>query len=121
MNNQQQYRPQQRPQVPANPQPAKLPLFTVTRLVPVETGNLKAFVDIAIGKGPNAITVCKWRLIQQDEQEAWLSAPQESWQTDAGERRYTNLFVYPKEWKDGLTAAAIAAWEQYQSDGRFPE
>jgi len=116
----QQHRPLIRPALPPA-QPPKTPAFAVVKLTPVETGTLLAFADIQIGRGPRAITVCKWRLIQPEGQQPWLSGPQETWTTDTGERRYTNLFVYPKEWRDGITVAAIAAWEQYRSEGRLPQ
>lgn len=101
-------RPTPAPQEQSAP---KLPVFTVAKITPVDTGTLKCFADIEIGRGPNAVTVCKWRLIQQNGQKPWLSAPQECWTTSSGEKRYTNLFVFPKAWGPSLTDAVIAAWE----------
>ena len=97
-------------------QPSKLPVFTVNAVHIVDTGNLLAFADLQIGRGPNAITVCSWRLIKQPEQEPWVSGPQEIYSDPAsGERRYKNLFVYPKEWRQAITAAIGAAYEQHKS------
>jgi hypothetical protein len=122
MNNQQYpQRPNfNRPNPPVQQQ-IKPPIFEVVKLTPVNTGTLKAFVDIQIGKGPNSFTVCKWRLVQQSGQEAWVSAPQESWQASDGERRYTNLFVYPREWTPHIKTVVLDAWEKAVVEGRDNE
>ena len=97
--------------------PPKLPPFDVVALTPVNAGTLLAFVDVRIGRGPNEVTVCKWRLIQQPGQIPWVSPPQEIWTDDAGQRKYKNLFVYPKEWREPLTAVVVEAWRKAQEGG----
>jgi hypothetical protein len=88
---------------------AKQPPFAIDSVEPVHTGNLLAFVSVRIGRGPQAFTVHKWRLIASDAG-PWLQAPQEIW-TDlaSGTRRYRNMCTFPKEWRQPLTQAALVA------------
>jgi len=85
-------------------------------LVPVRTGNLLAFADVRIGREPTALVVRKFRLIQQPGQVAFLSGPQEHWNDPAtGERKYKNLFEYPKAWRPAITDAVLAAWREHEA------
>ncbi len=104
---------------PQAPQPTKkLPTFEVIELKPVEQGNLLAFVAVRIGRDPTAITVREFRLVQQPGQAAWVASPQRSWIDEAtGQRRYTNLFEFPREWRQPLTNTIITAWEEHQREG----
>jgi len=94
-------------------QPAKLPDFVVVALTPVETGNLLAFASVRIGRQPSAMTVHKWRLVRHGDRDI-LTAPQETWQDDDGQRRYKTLFEFPKSWRQPLADVVIAAWREHE-------
>jgi len=94
-------------------QPAKLPDFVIVALMPVETGNLLAFVSVRIGRQPSAMTVHKWRLVRHGDRDI-LTAPQENWQDDDGQRRYKTLFEFPKSWRQPLADVVIAAWREHK-------
>jgi DNA-binding cell septation regulator SpoVG len=70
-------------------------------------GALNAYLSVKIG----SLAIHKFRVIQQPGRAPWVSVPQETW-TDpqTGERRFTNLLELPREWRQPLTHAVIAAW-----------
>ncbi len=125
---QQNRRPVQPASAPRAPlEQSKLPVIVVLAVNIVDAGNLLAFADLQIGRGPNAVTVCSWRLIQQPGQTAWVSGPQETWNDpQTGERRYKNLFVYPSGWRNAITNAIVAGYEEAkrqaaQQEGRHSD
>jgi DNA-binding cell septation regulator SpoVG len=70
-------------------------------------GNLKAFVDLRIGK----TLFRSWRIIQQPGQRPWVSPPVESWETKEGERRYRRLVVLPEELQKRVEEEVLRAWQ----------
>jgi DNA-binding cell septation regulator SpoVG len=67
------------------PRPATI---QVVALVPVAKGNLKAMASVRIGP---SLLVHKCRVVQQPDQRAWVSMPQERWEGNDGKPRYTAL------------------------------
>lgn len=53
-------------------------------------GNLKAIVDFRL----NDSEFYSWRIIQQPEQSAWVSPPQEAWTDDTGKKKYKPLIKF---------------------------
>ena len=106
------YRQQQQTATGNTASAPKLPPFEVVELTPVQTGNLLAFVSVRIGREPTAITVHKCRWIRQPGQVPFFLPPQEFWDGDDGKRRYKTLFEFPKAWRQPLTNAVVAAWEE---------
>jgi len=95
--------------------PPKSPAFLVSDVRLVRTGSLIGFCTVRIGKEPNAVLVHGWRLIQQPGQSAFISPPQESWEGEDGKKKYRNLFEFPRAWRQPLTDAITAAFEEHEA------
>ena len=65
-------------------------IIKVTKLK--DTGCLRALVDFKLGESE----FYSWRIIQQDNQDAWVSSPQESWEAD-GQKHYKPLIKFNKD------------------------
>ena len=82
--------------------------IVVQSITPVnDQGNLKAFVNVTV----DGTTWNRCRIVQQPGQRAWLSLPQLSW-TDpsTGEPIYRPAMTAPKETKEEVSKAVLAAW-----------
>ena len=100
--------PATRPQQQQPPQQKKAPAFEAGPVRLVENaGSLRAYVSVKIGP----LVVHDFRVIKQPEQDAWVSVPQKSWNTPQGERKFSPLLELPPDWKQPLTNAVIAAWQ----------
>ena len=69
-------------------------------------GSLKALVDFKI----NQSEFFSWRVIQQDQQDAWVSSPQESWESE-GKKHYKPLVKFPKALMGVVSDAILKAYE----------
>lgn len=78
----------------------------IEKIMPIPSGNLKAFVSIRIGP----LTMHDWRIIQQPNQRAYVSPPQVEFQGADGRKRFKPLLECP-QWKDEIQNAVLAAWE----------
>ena len=88
---------------------AQPPAFSVVGIILLPSaGNLRCFASVKIGP----LTVHKFRLIQQAGQSAWVSPPQEDWTDAQGTKRWKSLLEIPDKWKEPLTRAVIAAYEE---------
>ena len=84
----------------------------VTRIRPIEKGNLKAFADVQIGE----IEVRGFRVIQQPSQGAWVSVPQTEYTKD-NEKRYHNIVVLSEDLKQKVDAEILRAWGETKNNG----
>ena len=62
-------------------------------------GSLRAIATVQIG--PLVIHGC--RLVQQQGQSAWTSAPQSEWTDSEGKKRYRSMLEWPREWGEAIT------------------
>lgn len=69
-------------------------------------GNLKAIVDFKL----NNSEFYSWRIIQQPDQEAWVSPPQESWEKD-GKKHYKPLIKFSEELMKIVRQSIIDKWK----------
>ncbi len=67
---------------------------------------LKCFVDLRIGPW----TICGFRIIQQNEQRAYVQPPQTSWQGDDGKINYRPMVTVPARLKGQIDTAILRAW-----------
>jgi DNA-binding cell septation regulator SpoVG len=83
--------------------PASIEILTLTA---VSAGSLRAFASVQIGP---ALTVHKFRVIQQVGQRAWVSPPQERWEDREGQAKYTPLVELTGGLKTRVEVAVLAA------------
>ena len=69
-------------------------------------GNLKAFADVKIGE----IVIKDFRIVQQKGQKAWVSVPQLSYQSEAGETYYKPMVTLPDELKERVSFEVLRKW-----------
>jgi DNA-binding cell septation regulator SpoVG len=81
--------------------------ITVLELKPVEKGNLKAFVAIAV----HGIVIRDCRIVQQPGQATWVSPPQQSYEI-GGEKKWKAIVEFPKELRRPIEAAVLRAWQK---------
>ena len=73
------------------------------------SGNLKAFASVNIeGK----LTIHSCRIIQQPNQQAWVSLPQREWKDKDGNRHYAPLIEVPDKVKNAIQEAVLRTWEE---------
>lgn len=72
-------------------------------------GNLKAFVTIRISE----CTIRDCRIIQQPEQQAWVSPPQREYTKD-GVRKFFPVVEFAGELKEAVSRAILTAWAARQ-------
>jgi DNA-binding cell septation regulator SpoVG len=70
-------------------------------------GSLKALADFKL----NQSEFYSWRVIQQDGQSAWVSPPQESWES-GGKKHYKPLVKLPKELMSLISDAILRNYEE---------
>jgi len=75
------------------------------------SGNLKAFVSVNIG---GKLTIHSCRIIQQPNQEAWVSLPQREWVDKDGNKHYAPLIEVPDKVKSAIQEAVLDTWERRQ-------
>ncbi len=78
------------------------------------TGNLKAFADIAIGN----LKIYGCRIVQQPGQRAWAAAPQREYMSD-GQRRWAPIVEWPRDVGALIADACIEAYER-ERDAEVP-
>jgi len=78
----------------------------------IENGNLKAFVKLKICD----VVFHDFRIVQQPNQKAWVSAPVSSWVDEAGLRRYKTIVEFPQELKREIKDVVLSAWKEANSD-----
>jgi len=77
------------------------PRISVLTMKVLPEGNLRAIASVQIG--PLIIHGC--RLVQQENQAAWTSAPQNEWTDSEGKKRYRSMLEWPREWGEAITEA----------------
>ena len=96
----------------------KLPAIEVFGFEPPEKpGNLLCFFSVRVGKEPTALTLHQCRLVRQGTQSPWFSPPQASWLDADGARRYKTLVDLPRDWREAILSAALAAWQDREREG----
>ncbi len=93
------------------PEPQKIPSISVIDIKPVNgTTPLKAFVSVKIGK----LIIHGFRIIQQPNQAAWVSVPQNEYTNREGKKSYSPVIELPEEWKEPLKNVVLDAWENQE-------
>lgn len=88
-------------------------IFNLERL---DKGNLKAFVDIKIGR---SIRIYGFRVIQQPNQKPWVSPPQRSWQDPQGKTHYAPIIEVFDELKQEIEEAVMQSYHaSVAADGK---
>lgn len=77
-------------------------------------GNLRALASVQIGP----LQIHDFRVIQQEGQRAYVSAPQLEWKDGQGRSQYKPLLSYPESWKDAISEAVLIAY-QLDLDGEL--
>ena len=75
--------------------------------------NLKAICDFRLGDSE----FYSWRVIQQPDQQAWVSSPQECWADDAGKKHYKPYIKLSKELSKIVSDAIIKAYNKVKNGG----
>ena len=88
-------------------------LIRVYNFKPLETGNLRAFCSVDLGK---KIKIHSCRIIQQPNQLAWPSLPQASWADPEGQIRYYRIVELPKSVEHAVKKAILKAWQEFDRD-----
>lgn len=87
----------------------------VLRIVPVANrGNLQAFADVKLSTPLGAFIFRRCRVIQQPNQRAYVSLPQEEWTGRNGKRGYTTLITPPDAIAEVIYTAILQAWEVFR-------
>jgi len=73
--------------------------------------NLKAICDFRLGDSE----FYSWRVIQQPDQQAWVSSPQECWTDDAGKKHYKPYIKLSKELSKIVSDAIIKAYNKVKN------
>ncbi len=74
----------------------------------VNQGNLKAFIDIQIGK-----TIFRdFRVVHVEGQRPWVSSPQVAWKDGNGELKYKSIITFPKELKELVDSIILAHYQR---------
>lgn len=81
----------------------------VLDITDVNKGNLKAFVDVAIGF---SMRVYGFRIIQQPGQKMWVSPPQRSWEGEDGKMKYSPILELTGSLKARVEKAILDAYIQ---------
>jgi len=89
------------------PETTRVPTVHVVEVRPIHNGNLKGFASIRIGP----LTVRDFRIIQQPNQRAYVSAPQQEYFDADGRKKFKPLLDYPDTWRDAIKNAVLEAWE----------
>jgi len=63
---------------------------TITEIKMINKGSLKALISFKL----NDSEFYSWRIIQEENKKAWVSAPQESWDGEDGQKRYKPLIRF---------------------------
>jgi len=75
---------------------------------PVSSGNLRAFIDIQIGK-----TIFRdFRVVHVEGQRPWVSSPQVAWKDGNGELKYKTIITFPKELKELVDSMILARYQR---------
>lgn len=110
--------PQQRNNAPKTQEQTKIPIprieiVSIRAVRAGSAGNIRAFVDVQIGKPGNCLEVRDFRIIQQPEQRAWVSPPQRQWKDEeTGRILYADLVRFPDAWKEAIRTAVLTAWQE---------
>lgn len=73
----------------------------------VNGGKLKGFATVMI----DGIVIHDFRIVQQDQQKAWVSPPQTIWKNDEGETKYKSIVEFSKELKQKIENAVLNKFE----------
>ena len=73
----------------------------------VDKGNLKAIASVKIGK---SLRISGFRVVQQPNQKAWVSAPQNTWKDKEGKTKYSPIVELSGDLKDEVEAAVLMEW-----------
>ncbi len=74
----------------------------------VSSGNLRAFIDIQIGK-----TIFRdFRVVHVEGQRPWVSSPQVAWKDGNGELKYKTIITFPKELKELVDSMILARYQR---------
>lgn len=88
---------------PLTKQNPKIEILNIKRLE--DTGSLRALIDFRLNKSE----FYSWRVIQQAGQEAWVSAPQDTW-VEEGKKYYKPLIKFSKELMLMVSSALLKAF-----------
>ena len=72
------------------------------------SGNLKAFVSVNIG---GKLTIHSCRIIQQPNQQPWVSLPQREWTDKDGNKHFAPLIEVSDKVKSAIQEAVLSTWE----------
>ena len=72
------------------------------------SGNLKAFVSVNIG---GKLTIHSCRIIQQPNQQPWVSLPQREWTDKDGNKHFAPLIEVSDKVKNAIQEAVLSTWE----------
>ena len=71
------------------------------------SGNLKAFVSVNI---EDKLIIHSCRILQQPNQEPWVSLPQREWADQDGGKHYAPVIELPDRVKSAIQEAVLEAW-----------
>jgi DNA-binding cell septation regulator SpoVG len=74
----------------------------------VNKGALRAIVDVGLGP---SLVIREFRIVQQERQRPWVSAPTREWMDETGKRRFEPLIELRGGLKSRVEAAIFAAWQ----------
>ncbi|MBC8461116.1 MAG: hypothetical protein H8D67_24285 [Deltaproteobacteria bacterium] len=86
-------------------------MVEILEIKPIENGNLKAFVKLKIGD----VVFHDFRIVQQPNQRAWVSAPVSTWVDEAEQARYKTIIELPPKLKREISEAVLNAYYESQA------
>src|SRR5215831_2398639 len=74
----------------------------------LERGSLRGFATVSVG----GIRISHIKIVHQEGKEPFIAMPQRSYQTNNGERIYSNIVDLPDELKRDIEKAVLWFWNQ---------
>ena len=83
--------------------------ITVEKISKINSeGNLKAFATVVV----RGITIHDLRIVQQPNQEAWVSPPQKEWKDPQGNRKFSPIVQLDDELKRAIQDEVLREWRR---------
>lgn len=89
----------------ATQQKYQVDVFDMERFT--DKGSLKAIASVKIGK---SLRIMGFRVIEQPNQKAWVSPPQNTWRDKEGKTKYSPVVELSGELKNAVDEAVLHAW-----------